>query len=138
MPDAMAFHEAKKLLKNMPRPDSPMARIHEVLDSQGGFVYAVKKALRGRDRGLIGVIDDIAEAMKQEAVQRYVQTVFLECVDPLNFDKKVHFMNEYLEVYGRVLLAGEVLLSPYELAANLETVIQHHVMLVNEFRKTIQ
>ncbi len=138
MPDDMAFGEVNKILKQMPRPDSKMARVQSALESEGGFVSSVKRALYGRDGGLIGVIDSIAESIKKDAVKRYVRTVFLECVNPINFDMKVKFMREYLETYGKVILAGDLLLSPYELAANLEAVIQNHVRLVNEFRKSLQ
>ena len=87
---------------------------------------------------MIGVIDAIAEGMKKQAARRYVEAVFLDCLDPLDFDTKVAFMQEYLELYGAVVLPDEELMSSYQLAANLESVVQNHVNLINQFRTTLR
>jgi len=138
MPLDMAHGGAREILDYS--PDTRLSRIEGVLDKEGGggYVAAVKNCLSGRHGGLVGVIDAIAEGIKQQAVKRYVRAVFLDCVNPLDFDKRVAFMQEYLNTYGGLLLPNEDLLSVYDLAANFEAVIQHHVRLVNEFRKTLQ
>ncbi len=139
MPPDMAHGRVLEILNNMSRPDTRLSRVRGYLDQEGGgYVKAIKNALRGRDRGLVGVIDDIAEAMKQEAVKQYVTAVFLDGMDPLDFETRVAFMEEYIRRYGNVVLPGEDLMSPYELAAHLEVVIENHVKLVNQFRNTLQ
>jgi len=138
MPLDLAHTRAEDILKNSPDPNLP--KIRDVLGnvSDNGYTVSYKNAKRGRYGGLVGVIDAIAEGIKNEAITKYVSAVFLDCVDPLNFEKKIEFMQEYLNMFGQVLLPGEDLLSIYELANNLEAVIQNHVKLINEFRKTLQ
>jgi len=118
-------------------------RIHKVQNilskgSGGNYLVAAKNCMTGRHGGLPAVIDIIAESIKEDAVHCYVSSVFLHSVNPLDYYKKVAFMQEYLELYGAILIPEEELLSPHELAGNLEAVLQHHVRLVNEFRKTLQ
>jgi len=104
----------------------------------GEGIMDTKTRMTGRHGGLPAVIDIIAEGIKHDAVKAYVSSVFLACVNPLDYNKKIAFMAEYLRMFGGVLLPGEELLSVYELANNVEAVLQNHVRLVNEFRKTLQ
>ncbi len=134
----MAWGRVTNILRNMPRPDARLSRISTYLDAQGSWNQAIINTLTGRHGGLISVIDQIAEAMKADAVKQYVTAVFLDCINPLNFETKVLFAQQYLERYGHMVLPGEELLSPYELAAQLEPVIEQHVRLINEFRHTLQ
>lgn len=134
----MAYSEVQRILRAQPRPDSRLSKIRSYLDKEGGFHQSVKNSLKGRHGGLVGVIDTIAEGIKKEAVERYVTAVFLDCVDPLDYDQRVRFMKEYLKRYGSVLLPGEEKLSPYELAVQLESVVEAHVALVNRVREKLQ
>jgi len=138
MPYRLAHQRVNNLLDNSPSPN--LAKVRDILGISGetGYIVAYKNAKTGRYGGLLGVIDAIADGMKNDAVTKYVSAVFLDCVDPLNFEKRIQFMQEYLNLYGGVLLPGEDLLSVYELANSLEAVIQNHVKLINEFRKTLQ
>ena len=87
---------------------------------------------------MIACIDAIAESIKKDAVKKYIEAVFLACIDPLDYTTRVSFMEEYVRRYGNVILPNEDLLSPYELAAHLEAVVENHVGLVNQFRRTLQ
>jgi hypothetical protein len=138
MPPDMAWGRVREILEERSRPDTRLSRISGYLHENGEWIQAVKNAMRGRHVGVIGVIDSIAEGMKEAAVKQYVTAVFLDCLNPLDFETKVAFMMEYIERYGRIVLPGEDLLSPYELAANLDAVIQNHVRLINQFRTTLQ
>ncbi len=132
----MAYGQVRHILESMPHPDARISHIHGVF--QDGWTQAVKNGTRGLNGGMIGVIDAIAEGMKKQAARRYVEAVFLDCLDPLDFDTKVAFMQEYLELYGAVVLPDEELMSSYQLAANLESVVQNHVNLINQFRTTLR
>jgi len=138
MPPELAHSRAHDILENSPNQNLP--KIRDILGStnESGYIVAYKNAKSGRYGGLVGVIDAIAEGIKNDAISKYVSAVFLDCVDPLNFDKRIEFMQAYLDIYGAILLPGEELLSVYELANDLEAVIQNHVKLVNEFRKKLQ
>ena len=98
----------------------------------------MKNCLSGRHGGLVACVDAIADAMREDAVTNYVESVFLGAMNPMDFNFCVRLMEEYVKIYGHVLLAGEELLSPAELAGNLQIVIQNHVRLLNDWRKTLQ
>lgn len=138
MPPELAHSRAHDILENSPNPNLP--KIRDILGStnETGYSVAYKNAKSGRYGGLVGVIDAIAEGIKNEAISKYVSAVFLDCIDPLNFDKRIEFMQAYLDMFGAVLLPDEELLSVYELASDLEAVVQNHVKLINDFRKKLQ
>ena len=131
-----AHDKVRDVLDN--QPNTGLARIKGILDSEGSYNAAAKNALNGRGGGLKAILDNISEQMKKKAVTQWISAVFLEKISPLNYPLKVSLMSEYLDLFGGVLIPNEELLSPYELASNLEFVIQNHVRLTNEFRKTIQ
>jgi len=140
MPMDMAYSQVRRILNNMPMPDSRLSRISGLLDSKGGYVAIALNAIRGRNRGLVGALDAIMEAMKEEAVNRHCDALFKENFSPRDYDKRVAFAAEYLKRYAKVLLPGEYVMSPYELAPYgvLEKVFQNHARLINEFRKFLQ
>lgn len=139
MPRAMAEDQVNRILRGTHRGDTDMARIEEVI-GRDKYRAAVNNAQRGRYRGLVGVLDDIKEGMKQKDVERYVNAVFLENFSPTDFGKRVAFAAQFLNMYGHLLLPGEQLMSAYELGApfNFQRIITNYIRLINEFRKTVQ
>ena len=138
MPDYMAHNHAEIILENMYPPDPRLTNVRGYLDKRGSYMQAYKNALRGRHGGLVAVIDEIADAMKKEAVDRYISSVFLEYINPTDYDTCVAFMREYIDRYGHVALPGEDLESPYLLATKIEVVIQNHVRVINELWTSLQ
>jgi len=138
-PADWAFDFALRIL-DTPIPDVRMSKVDGLLEKKGGFARAVNNARTGRNGGMVGVINDIAEIMKEQAVRHWVTGVFRCGVDPLDFDKRVAFMQEYQDHYGNLILDGDAMISPYEAAAfsNFELIIESHTRLVNEFRKFLQ
>lgn len=102
-----------------------------------GHAQAFKRAKTGRNGGLLGVINEIAENFKKVAIQQYVDSVLKNSINPLDFYTKVDFMEEYLRRYG-VLLSGEEHMTAYEMAADIEGVINRHVGMINMFRNIVQ
>jgi len=116
-------------------PNTGLSKASELMNN---YRQDSKNSRTGRYGGLPTVINSVAENFKKEAVRQYVDSVIKESIDPDDYGRKVEFMMEYQYLYGAILLPGEDLLSPYEMAANIEAVINHHVGLVNAFRKTAQ
>ena len=116
---------------------SSSASMSKVSDLMGGHSKGFKDSLRGTNGGMLGVINQIADSFKKNAVRDYVNSVLKNCINPADYYKKVEFMEQYLKLYG-VLLPGEEHMTAYELASNIEEVINHHVALVNAFRKIVQ
>lgn len=116
-------------------PDLNLSKAGELM---GNYAISYKNSRTGRNGGLISAINTIAENFKKDAIKHYIQSVFLESVNPLDFYTKVVFMQEYIDKFGNALTPGEYLMSPYELASNIEGVINQHVSLVNKFRENTQ
>lgn len=136
MPAWLAEGYVSQILDSSPLPW--LAKIANMLGAkEGGFKIAAANSMSGRHGGLPSVIDAVALGMSQKAVRQYIDAVFLR-INPLDYDIRVAFMQEYLKIFGAVLLNGEVCMSPYELAVNMQAVIENHMKISNEFRKVIQ
>lgn len=124
------------ILDSSPLPS--LAKVGNMLGAKdGGFKIASANAQSGRHGGLPGVIDAVAQGMSQKAVRQYIDAVFLR-INPQDYDIRVSFMMEYLKIFGAVLLRGEDCMSPYELANNMQVVLENHMKFSNDFRKVVQ
>ena len=139
MPRKMAEGRVKEILRNPHGDERTIGRIQELIGNDG-FARAVDNAKRGRYRGLIGVLDEIKEAMKKKDIELYVRSVFTTNFAPYDFDKRAAFAEEFVNRYGHLLLPGEQLINPYMLAGpgGLESAVQNFTRLLNEFRKVVQ
>ncbi len=132
------FRAWMKSSTTMPR-DIAFGQAKQMLDKgQGGFIKHVKNAIWGRESGLIGLIDTIADTLREDSVAKYVDYVLSTHVNPMDFDLKVHFMKQYLKQYAIPVLPGERLMSAYELASNFDAVIKYHLQWINSLRTNIQ
>jgi len=134
------YHHARWMRVGVKVPDEiAYSIVREILDkSEGGFVLNIKNALRARNGGMITLVDMIAEHFKVDNTERYIRHVIGTKCNPLDFDLKVRLAKAYLERYGQNILPGEPLMSPYELAADFESIIKAHVTLVNKYRNLVQ
>jgi hypothetical protein len=134
------YHFARYAKANVKMPDEmAFAYVREILEkSQGGYAVNIKNALKGRHGGMIALINMLADDLKKQAVEQYVGYIINEHVDPLDFPLKVELMRQYISKYARHMLPGEDLMSPYELAANLNQVIKYHVQMVNSYRNIVE
>jgi hypothetical protein len=133
------YHYSAWMKFSTPMPkDIAFAQVKTILDKgQGGFVTSVKNALWGRDAALVGLLDAIADSLREDATEKYVEYI-LSKVSPLDYDLKVQFMRQYIKQYATPVLPNEKLMSPYELAANFGGVIKYHLQWINSLRKNIQ
>jgi len=133
------YHYSRWLGVGMTLPaDVAYSEVRRILESKGGYVPNLKKALRGRYGGMIELINVIAQEFEKESAEKYIRYVIGTHVNPLDYNLKVELARQYLETYGRRMLPGEELMNPHELAANFDAVIKHHVELVNQYRNIVQ
>lgn len=114
-----------------------LAKVKDLLSKKGGFAQSIKNATKGREGSLISALDAIAEALKEEAMERYIEGVITSCIDPLDYDSKVSLASEYLKLYASHILPGERLVSHYELGANIESLIKYHVKWIVSYRNVV-
>jgi len=107
-------------------------RAKEILESayrrrNGDLVTAYNDAHDGTNGGLRGVLDAIAEAMKEEAVERYIRDVFDRCVAPNSWDDKVAIIQDFIARYHTSLASSVRRDQPERYAQNYRELIRAYV-----------
>ena len=121
MPDELAFGMAWQM-------------VDRSYGSQGGIETAYRNAKTGTRGGLSGVLTAIANALREEREEAYVNYILRTRVDPLDFDQVVDLMSQYLARFGRYIPAGTTVRAPAELAANWPELIKLHSRVVSSIR----
>ena len=93
----------------------------------GDLITAYNDAHDGTNGGLRQVLDTIAEALKAEAVERYVRDVFDRCVAPNAWEEKVRLVEEFLGRYGPSLGSSVQLGRPERYAQSYKELIRSYV-----------
>lgn len=134
------YHEAAWLRVNTIKPfEIAYSNMVDVLNNdQGGYIGAIKNCTKGREGGLLERIDFIAEDFRRKGVEGYVGMIVGRHCNPLDFKYRVMLAGQYIRQYGNPVLPGEDLLSVYELANHIESIIKYHANLVCSFRKLLQ
>ena len=121
MPEDLAFSNAQIFIEK----------------GKGDFIQVIKKALAGREGGLPAVIDMISDGFINDTTEKYVNYILNTSVAPFDYDKKVAFMQTYLDEFSHVL-PEERLMSAHELAANFEAFVKFHLEWINSFRNAVK
>lgn len=91
----------------------------------GDIVQAYEDAHEGLAGGIFEQVRMIAEALKTEAVERYIQHVFDEYVAPNSWQEKVEIIRQFIERFGSYLS-----LSDHE---NIERYAKDYKELIRSF-----
>lgn len=100
---------------------------------EGGIAGAFAEARTGTNNGLRGVIDALAEGIKQESVMNYVRYQFDQRVGPQDFEVKVEIIREFMGRFGHVLGGHLRYQRPEAYARDYEDLIMAYV---NGLRET--
>jgi hypothetical protein len=95
---------------------------------------AERNSITGRDRGLIGVLDDLTDALVRQALETHLDFVLTEYV-PNDDDMRLWLAEELLRIYGPALFPGEKLRPAHVLAVNIETTLKNFAMNIHTLRK---
>ena len=77
---------------------------------QGGIHRAESNAIKGRDGGLVAIIDALTEAIAKSHVESYIRSVFFDLVPASDYPLRMRLAEELLKKYGQHLFPGEQLL----------------------------
>lgn len=114
------------------------ARAKELLEREsrrggGDLVGVYRDCTDGREGGLRAVLDKLAEAMKAEAVERYVREAFDRHVAPHDWTKKVAIIRQFIEKCARNLDSSIQRDQPERYARDYRELIRAHL---NAMRQT--
>jgi hypothetical protein len=121
LPDHMAGGRARHLLD-------------ELYKKQGGIIGAVKEAKSGN---MARVLDNLAAAMESEERSNYVQHV-MNRIDPQDFDGHIGLVKQYKSKFGQFMPKGMKTKSDEQLAHDYESLIDHHVKVVEEAKSALK
>lgn len=95
---------------------------------QGGNLQSVyKDASEGLNGGVRVLLDRLAETLKQESVERYVQYIFHQHVDPTSWPEKVEIMRQFINRFRYVLGSAFDERYPERYAQNYDELIKAFV-----------
>jgi hypothetical protein len=109
--------------------------IEQTLGGYQELLTAERNAIAGREGGMIGVIDQITDALGKQITTNYIRSVFFDLIEPGDYDTRLRLAEELLKKYGPYLFPGERLLPHYIIGANLETFIQGFATQLHGIRR---
>jgi hypothetical protein len=134
----MKYHTQRWLGGPPLSDDIAHARVRTILDKKQGYVLSVKNAIRGRAGGVVALVNEIAEAIEEEALEMYMRYVIDQMICLLDFEQLIILARQYLREYSHLLLPGEPLMSEYELAGNIEALVRYHNSVLQNYRQMVQ
>jgi hypothetical protein len=107
-------------------------RAKEILDREyrrrhGDVVTAFNDAHDGTNGGLRVVLDTIAESIKAESTERYIRDVFDRHVTPIEWDKKVEIIRQFIIHSGTDYRSSINKDQPERYAQDYKELIREHV-----------
>lgn len=100
---------------------------------RGDLVTAYNNAHDGTENGLRGILDLLADALKAESVQRYVQEMFDRYIAPNDWSAKVEIIRQFIANCGVDLSSTIDVNHPEHYAANYADLIKAHVDAKSRF-----
>lgn len=93
----------------------------------GDFLSSFSDARDGTNGGLRAILDIIAEGLKAESVERYIQNAFDRHVAPSSWDQKVDMIRQFISYCGNVLSSSVVASQPERYAKDYSDLIRSYV-----------
>jgi hypothetical protein len=112
---AEAWGEGKRLLE------------HEYRKRRGNIVSAYNNAHDGTNGGMRVVLDTVAEGLKAEVVERYVQDVFDRHVAPNSWENKVDIIRQFVAQCGQYLSSSIKASQPERYAHDYSELVRSYV-----------
>ena len=115
----------------LPRMEA-QARAKEILEQQyrrrnGDIVSAFNDGHDGTNGGMRGILDLVADAIKTEAVERYVREVFDVHVAPNSWEQKVALIRDFIQRCGVDLSASIQTDQPERYAHDYRNLVREYV-----------
>ncbi len=110
-----AYGKAKELLER------------EYRKRNGDIVSAYNDAHDGTNGGLRVVLDTIADGLKAEQIERYINDVFDRYVEPNSWEQKVDIIRQFIGYCGRILSSSVAASDPERYAHDYNGLIRSYV-----------
>jgi len=112
-------------------PSEAYGRAKELLDREyrrrhGDIVSAFNDAHDGTNGGMRAILDIICDGIKEEAIERYIQSAFDSHVSPNSWDQKVDMIRQFISHNGNVLSSSIVASQPERYAHDYSELIRSY------------
>jgi hypothetical protein len=95
---------------------------------RGGDLFAAYKDARdGTNGGLAVILDRIAEHLKAESIERYIQDVFEKCMSPISRKSKVEMIRQFIARNDQNLPSSVLNDQPERYADNYHELIKAYI-----------
>ena len=121
VPEDKAAYEARMMLDRAYR-------------DQEGYEGAYHSGRTGKAGGMRGVLNAVANGMRQQQEEHYLEHIFYTLIDPMDYDTIVEVMRQYLDRFGGYLSPAERARSPHDLARNYDSIIKAHARAMGTIR----
>ena len=97
--------------------------------SCGGDIFTAYKDVRdGTSGGLMVILDRIAERLKGEAIERYIEDVFERYMSPVSWEAKVEIIRQFIARHDQDLPSSILNDRPEKYADNYHELIREYVV----------
>lgn len=100
----------------------------------GGLEGAYKMAEKGINGGLKPIIDSIYMAIVREQEENYIEDILTRCINPMSWNDKVTFMEQFLIKFGGPLSSGKPIKNAMEVAPHYKDFIKFLMEKVHTIR----
>jgi hypothetical protein len=101
--------------------------------NRGGDIFtAYKDARDGTSGGLMVILDRIAEFLKGEAIERYIQNVFKKCMSQLSWKAKAEIIRQFIARHDHDLPSSILNDRPEKYVDNCHELIKAYVESLKE------
>ncbi len=114
------------LRRGRARSDAKALLENEYRKKGGDIVSAFNDAHDGTNGGMRVILDKIAEALKAEAVESYVTSIFDRHVAPNSWEDKVSIISQFIAYSGPYLSSSIVASQPERYAQNYSELIRSY------------
>lgn len=131
--DYLNHHHAECLTGGRFSHSEAASRAKEIVGQEyrrkgGDIVSAYNDAHEGTNGGMRAVLDIIADRLKTESVENYIQDVFDRIVAPNSFEDKVTIMTQFISAFGSQLSTSIQQDRPERYAHDYKNLIRAYVV----------
>ena len=102
-------------------------QVKEAFERMGGYNAALSEGMNGINGGMRIVFDTITDYLKQKAIDKHMNRIFIESIDPLSADDRVKLTEIILKRIGPSIPQALRDIPADKLESQLETVLRYYV-----------
>ncbi|MDA8118241.1 MAG: hypothetical protein M0000_12830 [Actinomycetota bacterium] len=132
-------HHMQHTGQGTPSEDQAAGEVYNLLNNiyqedryQEGYNVALRMGLEGGGGGFREVINQIADALKRRAMQKYIDHVYLDHVSPVSKSDNLELARAYFRRFGGILREFGVEVDEFVFATNMRAAFEYHRQVLEQ------